>query len=107
MQINKLTPAVIAAATGLLQPFVPELSPQNLVAALRKFEAGSKCSAPDTPERPLTRQETAKLLSCCLNSVDRYANKGLLRRVKIGPRITRIDPASVRDLLYGNNFPEA
>ena len=32
---NRIPPAVLAAAAGMLQPFVPELSPQNLVAALK------------------------------------------------------------------------
>ena len=108
MQIRqKLTPAVLAAATGLLQPFVPELSPQSLVEALRKFETGDRSAVSAAPEKPLTRQDAAELLSCSLNSVNRYMNAGLLRRVKIGPRTVRIDPASVRALLNTDTVPEA
>ena len=107
MQIRqKLTPAVLAAATGLLQPFVPELSPQSLVEALQKYETGERPAA-GAPEKPLTRQDAAALLSCSLNSVNRYMNAGLLRRVKIGPRTVRIDPASVRALLNADTVPEA
>ena len=94
---NKLTPAVLAAATGLLAPFVPSVTPQSLAEALRMLEVGDRPAAP--PEKPLTRQEVAELLSCSLASVNRYMNAGTLRRVKIGKRAVRIDPASVRALL--------
>ena len=99
MQIKQtITPAILAAATGMLQPFIPELSPQSLVDALRNFGPGDH-SATTIPEKPLTRQDAAVLLSCSLNSVTRYMNAGLLRRVKIGTRTVRIDPKSVRNLL--------
>jgi len=98
MQIRqKITPAVLAAATGMLQPFVPELSPQNLVAALKNHNSG-KCEEA-VAEKPLTRQEAAKLLSVSLNSITRYMNAGILRRISMGPRLVRIDPQSVRNLL--------
>lgn len=98
MQIKqRITPAILAAATGMLQPFVPDLTPQGLLVALKNHEAGQPAAA--IAERPLTRKEAAALLSVSLNSVNRYMNTGLLRRVKIGPRVVRIDPASVRALL--------
>lgn len=98
MQITqRITPAVLAAATGMLQPFIPELSPQGLVAALKNHETGNPATV--IAEKPLTRQEAATLLSVSLNSVNRYMNIGILRRVKISPRLVRIDPQSVRDLL--------
>ena len=93
-----ITPAVLAAATGLLAPFVPSVTPQSLAEALQMIEHGDRPAAPP-PEKPLTRQDAAALLSCSLNSVNRYMNAGLLRRVKIGKRTVRIDPASVRALL--------
>ncbi len=100
MQITqRITPAILAAATGMLQPFVPELTPQGLLSALKSHEAGQPATA--TADKPLTRKEAAALLSVSLNSVNRYMNTGLLRRVKIGPRVVRIDPASVRELLNG------
>ncbi|WP_294508145.1 helix-turn-helix domain-containing protein [uncultured Victivallis sp.] len=98
MQIKqKITPAILAAATGMLQPFIPELTPQGLLAALKSHDAGQPAAS--IAEKPLTRKEAAALLSVSLNSVNRYMNTGLLRRVKIGPRVVRIDPASVRELL--------
>lgn len=101
MQIRqRITPAILTAATGMLQPFVPDLTPQGLLSALKSHEAGQPATA--TADKPLTRKEAAALLSVSLNSVNRYMmNTGLLRRVKIGPRVVRIDPASVRELLNG------
>ncbi len=98
MQISqRITPAVLAAATGMLQPFIPELSPQNLVAALKDHATGKHLTV--IAEKPLTRQEAAALLSVSLNTINRYLNIGTLRRVKISPRLVRIDPVSVRALL--------
>ena len=105
MQIRqRVTPAVLAAATGLLQPFVPELSPQSLVAALRGHEPGDRHMQ---TEKQLTRRQAAALLGVSIPTVDRYMRDGILRRVKIGKRLVRIDPASVRALLDSDVEKEA
>lgn len=103
MQIRqRINPAILAAATGMLQPFVPELTPQRLLAALKTQDEGLPAiPAAAIPEKPLSRKEAAALLAVSLNTVNRYMNTGLLRRIKIGPRVVRIDPASVRELLNG------
>lgn len=98
MQVKqKITPAILAAATGMLQPFVPELTPQGLLAAMKEHDAGTPAAA-DAME-PLTRQEAAALLRVSLNTLNRYMNTGLVRKIKIGPRVVRIDPANIRSLL--------
>lgn len=105
MQIKqRITPAVIAAATGMLQPYIPELSPESLVAALKNHNPGKTSTV--IAERPLTRQEAASLLSVSLNSITRYMNAGLLKRIHIGARTVRIDPESVRELLNTLNADE-
>jgi len=102
MQITqKVTPSVIAAATGLLQPYCPELSPQSLVSALQEYQSGK--AAPILAERPLTRREAATLLQCSLNTVSRYLSAGKLRRITLTERSCRIDADSVRNLLAGND----
>ena len=103
MQITqRINPAILAAATGMLQPFVPELTPQRLLAALKTQDEGLPAiPAAAIPEKPLNRKEAAALLAVSLNTVNRYMNTGLLRRIKIGPRVVRIDPASVRKLIKG------
>lgn len=92
---NPITPPILAAACGMLQPFFPELTPQGLLSMLKN--AGKS----ETPERPLTRQQAAALLSVSLPTLDRYLKTGLLKFIKLGPRAVRIDPASVRELLAG------
>lgn len=101
-----ITPAVLTAATGMLQQFIPELSPTALVSALKAYD--NEQNAPKAAaDKPLTRQEVADLLSVSLNSVNRYVNCGLLRRIPIGKRLVRIDPQSVRALLSRDTGAEA
>ena len=106
MQIRqKITPAVIAASTTMLQQYIPELSPESLIAALKNHDPGKVSTV--IAERPMTRHEAAALLSVSLNSITRYMNQGLLKRIPIGDRTVRIDPQSVRDLLSGQHVKEA
>lgn len=102
-----ITPAVLTAATGMLQQYVPELSPNALVAALKAYDNEQDTPKAAAADRPLTRQEVAALLSVSLNSVNRYVNCGLLRRIPIGKRLVRIDPQSVRALLAHDTGAEA
>ena len=97
---DNVPPAVLTAATGLLQPFAPDLSPTALVKAIRTY-----AEAPVDPyriEQPLTRKDVAALLRCTLQTVNRYMNDGKIRRIRLSPTSVRIDPASVRALLAGN-----
>ena len=59
----------------MLQPHIPENSPQSLIAALRNYGNSSeskKCSA----QRPLTRAEATKLLSVTPLTISRYMKSG-------------------------------
>ena len=98
MNTTKIPATVLTAATGMLQSFVPGLSPQSLVAALKNHEDNARNDGKQT-EKPMTRQDVAALLGVSLNTINRYLNNGVIRRVHIGPRIVRIDPQSVRNLL--------
>ena len=108
MQVqNRITPAVIAAATSLLQPYCPDLNPRNLIAALKAWEDES--NKPKTPiiEKPLTRFEVAELLGVSLPTVNRMMNDGRLQKIKLAPHgSARISPASVRTFLYGSQTQE-
>ena len=93
---NQIKTEIIAATVSMLQPYVPEISPTGLIAALKSYNAAPQFKQ---SAKPLTRQETAALLSVSLNTVDRYLNKGLLKKIKISERLVRIDPQSVTDML--------
>lgn len=97
MKVKTPTPAVLSAAVAILQPYIPELSPHNLIEALKNHN-------PDEPKQavkkqPLTRQEVAQLLQISLNTVNRYLNQGKLRRVQLSSHAVRISPESVDTLL--------
>lgn len=99
---DNVTPAVLNAATGLLQPYAPDLSPSALVKAIKAYKADGAADTTAKAEKPMTRKEVAALLGISLQSVSRYMNDGRLRRIVLSPTSVRIDPASVRALLAGN-----
>lgn len=95
MKINsKISSAVLSAATGLLQPYIPELSPGALIDALKAYDKKQTGHA-----RPLTRDEAAELLSVSRATVDRYIREGRLQSVRVGRRLIRITSESVDALL--------
>ncbi len=105
MQVrNGITPAILTAATSMLQPYAPELSPKNLVQALKAYD---NAGAAQKTDKPLTRQEAAELLSISLNSVSRYMREGRLRKIQLGKRAVRIDRASIQELLGNAELAEA
>lgn len=100
MQIaNKITPAVIQAATAMLSPYVPEISPTGLIAALKEYNVKESKAA---EEKPYTRAEVANLLGLSTQTINRMLNRGTLKRIHVGQRAVRIAPKSVRAILEGN-----
>lgn len=97
---NTIPPAVLSAATTLLQPYAPELSPTSLVSALKTHEHGGNLS--ERQQCPLTRDEAAEMLKVSLPTLDRYLKDGAIRSAKIGKRLIRISPESVRAFLDGS-----
>ena len=100
---NGISPAILVAATSMLQQYIPDLTPTNLVAALKAFE-----TAPDETAKRVTRQgvekpytcnEVCELLGVTRSTVGRYLKEGLLRGTRLSPRVFRIDPESVRAAL--------
>lgn len=98
---DNVPPAVLTAATGLLQPYAPDLTPSALVKAIKAYKADPTAD-PDRIEKPLTRRQVAALLGCSLQTVNRYMNDGRLRRIVLTAKSVRIDPDSLRALLAGN-----
>lgn len=96
---QQINASILDAAVGLLRPYCENLTPEMLQNALRN----SSPATPEIrrPEKPYSRKEAAALLQVSLNTVNRYMNTGLLRKISIGPRHVLIDPASLRRLLAG------
>ena len=95
---RKLTPEVLAAVTGILTPYCPELSPTDLVAAIQNFKTEKK---PQGLQKSLTYKEFAALAGLSLPTVHRMSKNGLLKTVKIGPRLVRIPAVEVERILNG------
>ena len=86
----------ISMAVGNLQCFYPELTTE----ALSKLLAAKPQVDTATIHAPVTRAEAAKMLSVSKSSIDRYLNRGMLKRINIkGTRLVRIDYSSVEQLL--------
>jgi len=103
---NSITPAVLTAATSLLQPYAPDLSPTALVRAIKAYKSETTTEANNSISKPMTRVEVAELLGCSLQSVNRYMNEGKIQRIKLSPRSVRIDRQSVLDFLAGTESRE-
>lgn len=102
MEMSKrLTPEIIGAATSILQPYCPELSPTDLIEALKKH-GNAKSSQADRLQAPLSYKEFAKLSGLSLPTVHRMAKRGEIPKVKIGLRSIRIPYLAVERLLNGN-----
>lgn len=104
---NSITPSVLAAATSLLQPYAPDLSPSSLVKAIKAYQAtATTTEANNAISKPMTRKEVAGLIGCSLQSVNRYLNEGKIQRIILSPRSVRIDRQSVQDFLAGTESRE-
>ena len=83
----------ISMAVGNLQCIYPELTAE----ALSKLLAAKP--QVDTANT-VTRAMAAKMLSVSKSSIDRYLNRGMLKRINIkGTRLVRIDYSSIEQLL--------
>lgn len=101
---NGISPAILVAATSMLQQYIPDLTPTNLVAALKAFETAdetAKRMKRQSVEKPYTCNEVCELLGVSRSTVGKYLKEGRLRSVRLSPRVTRIDPESVRAALAG------
>ena len=104
MKIKRgVSPEILVAATSMLQQYIPDLTPTNLVAALKAFATTPDETAKRTMrqgvEKPYTVNEVSELLGVSRATVWHYLRDGRLRGARVSPRVTRIDPESVRAVL--------
>lgn len=96
---NQSHAIVLNTAVNLLREHYSGLTSKQLHAALNHSEIQNNV------QKKLTRRECAELLGVSVNSVNRYIKNGKLKTVNISPRLVRIDPESVRELL-NHGVPE-
>ena len=100
MKINSnIPPAVLAAATGCLQPYCEQLNPQNLHRALTSYKTEAKKQS----SKLLSYSEVANILNVSRMTVCRMINRGELPRVKVGKRSVRIPESAIESLLNGES----
>ena len=97
--------SILSAVTGLLRPYCPQITEAGLRDELKKAEHLFFDEETEI-KHPLTRKATACLLNISLNTLNRYMNEGLLRKIKIGPRHVLIDPASINAFIWRSATPD-
>ncbi|MEI8244905.1 MAG: helix-turn-helix domain-containing protein [Lentisphaerota bacterium] len=95
---NKITPELLAGATGLIRPFCPELTATNLVEAIKNHRS-EQSQKPQGLQKSLTYKEFAALAGLSLPTVHRLAKSRALKTVKVGPRLVRIPAVEVERIL--------
>lgn len=99
---NPIPPVVLSTAATVLQPYLPGLSPEILLDAIQTTSTKDSTRQ----KKPFTRRECAELLGVSIHSVNRYIRADYLKAVKISPRLIRITPESVRNLM-AHGVPQA
>jgi len=99
---KRITPEVLAAASNILQPYCPELSPTDLVEAIQNHK--NDTAKAQTLQPSLTYADFAELAGMSLPTVHRMARRGELPTVKIGPRLVRIPYLAVQNILNGTQI---
>jgi len=90
------------AAVALLRPFCPDLTPANLVPALRTFSEEPLPTGPPPPcGKLLTVNEAAERLACSRRTIWRLFGTGRLPKVLLGSRSARTPEAAVVQLATG------
>lgn len=89
-------PVVVqTTVVNLLREHYPMLTAEMLFTALDQYGNPRETVV----RKKLTRRECAQLLGVSVNSINRYIKSGHLKAVNISPRLVRIEPESVQNLL--------
>lgn len=93
---------IILAAVGLLLPYIPNITTDNLQRALETINSPNTAAEKDSrPQKPYTRKGAAEMLGVSIPTIDRYLASGHLTRVRYSARAIRISADSVHKLMEG------
>ena len=99
---NEIPSGIILAAVGLLLPYIPNISSDNLKKALEIIDNPNTATEKDSrPQKPYTRKGAAEMLGVSIPTIDRYLATGHLARVRYSARAIRISADSVHNLMRG------
>ena len=91
---SNIPQAVLAAATGCLQPYCEQLNPVNLYKALKDFQTENK-----TSDKLLSYVEVAEMLGVSRMTVCRMVSRKELPHLKVSKRAVRIPASAVERFL--------
>ncbi len=98
MKVDLIPNSTTQAVATLLQPYCNELTPSNLLDAIKSYGANNTNQEASLPSM-MTRHEVANYLKCSLPTVDRYKKSGKLKSVKISHKMVKITSDSVLALM--------
>ena len=96
-KIDTIPASVMSIAVKLLQEYIPELTADGLRTAISQHYNDDGQSPPI--QKGLTRQECANILGVSITTINRYIKNRKLEAVNISPRLVRINPNSIHELL--------
>ena len=102
--VKNLPDEIAVAASGVLSPYVPWLTPVNLRELLEKHNPNATSDKDVCPKKPLSRREAANMLGVSIQSVDRYLAAGRLTPVRYSARAVRVSAESVYNLMKGGEL---
>ncbi len=99
---QKIKPEIIAAAVGLLQPYIPQLSAHGLVNALASFENTE--DKKEALETFLTIRQAADALQVSKPTVYRLIRENKIPLLKASKRLSRIPASAIREYLANGGY---
>jgi excisionase family DNA binding protein len=97
---NKINIEIISAIVGMLKPFVPDISPTRLLAALEDYDS-SKNLIDKRPQKAYTVAEAMTILGVSKPCIYKMFKDGTLTKLKIR-RATRIPASEINALITGS-----
>ena len=98
MKVKNLSPALLNAACSLLSPSVQGLTSENLIQALKQYNAGGPIVNKDNVPRLLKIPEVADRLQVTTRTVENLVYRGDLIKVHCG-RCARITVQSLNSFI--------
>ena len=95
---NTINQQIIAAAVGMLTPFVKGLTPTRLIAAIQNYDDSSNTTESPPKQQLFTIEQAREILMLSKPSIFKLINDGKLERIKLGAA-SRITGQSLEKLI--------
>ena len=99
--VKDLPDEITMAASGVLSPYVPWLTPVILRELLENYNKNASSDKDARPLKPMTRKDAAITLGVSIQTIGRLLSSGRLTCVKYSSRSVRVAAESVYALMRG------